>query len=53
MIVRGIDLFLTADVCRWTEINADKLGRSRFWRRVRSPFALPSAIARSDIFKAN
>ena len=27
MIVRGIDLFLTADVGRWTEINADKLGR--------------------------
>ena len=26
MIVRGIDLFLTADVGRWTEINADKLG---------------------------
>ncbi len=28
MIVRGIDLFLTADVGRWTEINADKLGRA-------------------------
>lgn len=28
MIVRGIDLFLTADVGRWTQINADKLGRA-------------------------
>ena len=27
-IVRGIDIFLTADVGRWTEINADKLGRA-------------------------
>jgi hypothetical protein len=26
MIVRGRDIFLTADVGRWTEINADKLG---------------------------
>ena len=30
IIVRGIDIFLTADVGRWTQINADKLGRSRF-----------------------
>jgi hypothetical protein len=28
MIVRGIELFLTADVGGWTEINADKLGRA-------------------------
>jgi hypothetical protein len=28
MIVRGIELFLTADVGRWTEINAAKLGRA-------------------------
>ena len=28
MIVRGRELFLTADVGRWTEINADKLGRA-------------------------
>ena len=28
MIVRAIDIFLTADVGRWTEINADKLGRA-------------------------
>ena len=28
MIVRGRDLFLTADVGRWREINADKLGRA-------------------------
>ena len=28
MIVRGIDLFLSADVGRWTQINADKLGRA-------------------------
>ncbi len=28
IIVRGLDIFLTADVCRWTEINADKLGRA-------------------------
>jgi len=28
MIVRGRDLFLTADVGRWTQINADKLGRA-------------------------
>ena len=38
MIVRGIDVFFTADVGRWTQINADKLGRSRFWRSVRSHF---------------
>ena len=28
MIVRGMDLFFTADVARWTQINADKLGRA-------------------------
>jgi hypothetical protein len=29
MIVRGIDIFLTADVGRWTEINADKVASDR------------------------
>ncbi len=28
MIVRGRDLFFTADVGRWTQIHADKLGRA-------------------------
>ncbi|MEG4112331.1 MULTISPECIES: hypothetical protein [unclassified Microcoleus] len=29
MTVRGIDIFLTADVGRWTEIKADKLASYR------------------------